>query len=69
LSVGDLRVGGGVGCFVFRKACFIIKRGQSWDALVAWIIVRESYAQAGTKLNPQCKSLPCSERRIIQKGA
>lgn len=69
LSVWDLKRGGRGGSFVFRKAWFIIKRAQFWDALVTWVVIRESCAQAGNKLNPQFKSPLCSERRTILKGS
>lgn len=36
----------GGGSFVFRKA-FLIKRAQSWDALVNRMVIRESCTQAG----------------------
>lgn len=55
--------------FVFGKASFIIKEAPPWDALVTWMVIRESCVQAGTKLNPQSKSPLCSERRLIPKGA
>lgn len=61
-------VGGGSSS-VFGKASFIIKEAPSWDALVTWMVIRESCVQAGTTLNPQSKSPLRSERRVTPKGA
>lgn len=60
---------GGGSSFVFGKASFIIKEAPPWDALVTWMVIRESCVQAGTKLNPHSKSPLCSEGRLIPKGA